>query len=170
MIEQNAITENKEDVNKLINIEVWFDLIGFEGLYMISQKGNIYSIKNKIKLKSFLNTKGYPSVSLKRKTYAIHRLMAESFLPKIKGKDMVNHIDGNKQNNHICNLEWVNNRENILHYYNSEFSGIQKTKANKYSVKIQYNNKQIYLGTYKRISDARIAYLTAKQNYDGINN
>ena len=168
MIEQNAIIENKADAK--LKVDVYFDMLGYEDSYLISSSGKIYSKKNKIVLKPFLNTKGYPSVTLKGKTKVVHRLMAENFLPKINGKDQVNHKDGNKQNNTIYNLEWVNNRENILHYYNSEFSGIQKTKSNKYSVKIQYNNKQIYLGTYKRISDARLAYLIAKNNYDGINN
>jgi len=162
MTEKNETTGNKVDVNKPIDIEVWYDLIGFEGLYMISQKGNIYSIKNKIKLKPFLNTKGYPSISLKGKTKAVHRLMAENFLPKIKGKDMVNHIDGNKTNNHIINLEWVDNRENINHYYKNEYPGVQKTKAGKFSVKISYNKKQIYLGTYKSIEDAGKVYNKVK--------
>ena len=47
----------------------------------------------------------------------VHRLVAETFIPKVDGKPQVNHIDGNPQNNKVENLEWVTNAENTLHAY-----------------------------------------------------
>lgn len=62
-------------------------------------------------------TKGYCQVSLGKKTVKVHRLVALAFIPTIEGKTQVNHIDGNKQNNHVSNLEWCDNAENQTHAY-----------------------------------------------------
>ena len=62
---------------------------------------------------------GYVMVSIDNKKdskpYYLHRLVAETFLPRIKGKEFVNHIDGNKQNNDLTNLEWCTHKENLEH-------------------------------------------------------
>ena len=80
------------------------------------------------------NRTGYIRVNLynkgKKKRYFIHRLVAEAFLPKIQGKDFVNHKDGNKQNNELGNLEWCNRSENMKHYY-KELCGKEYKKTNK---------------------------------------
>jgi hypothetical protein len=68
-------------------------------------------------------TNGYMRVNLRQgnvryekpKTRAIHRLVAEAFIPAVQGKDYVNHIDGNKHNNDVSNLEWCTASENISH-------------------------------------------------------
>lgn len=117
------------------DIEIWKSVVGFEDGYMVSSFGNIKSIDRyvinslgrKIQYKSKalikLNVKGYLKVNLpcfdkikmKQKMYSIHRLVAIAFLPNHSNLPQVNHIDGNKQNNHLINLEWCTGSENIVH-------------------------------------------------------
>ena len=62
-----------------------------------------------------VNNRGYLTVVIRRKTYMVHRLVAQAFLPNLEGKPVVNHIDGNKLNNTLENLEWCTVRENNQH-------------------------------------------------------
>ena len=62
-----------------------------------------------------LNNRGYYSVGIRRKTLMVHRLVALAFIPNPEQKPFVNHIDGNKLNNHVSNLEWCTVQENNLH-------------------------------------------------------
>ena len=95
--------------------------------YLACTDGHIYSNdfnhsgKRKI-LKECLDKDGYPYVRLymnnKRHKKMVHRLIAETFLKNNDNNLQVNHIDGNKQNNNIKNLEWVTCKQNIIHSYN----------------------------------------------------
>lgn len=116
-------------------IEEWKDIYGYEGLYQVSNLGNVKSVKRQVIVKGFqddiignkkerLLTKtkkdnGYLRVTLhkdgKEKKLLIHRLVANAFIPKVDGKEQINHIDGNKENNNVNNLEWCNNYENGYH-------------------------------------------------------
>ncbi len=91
---------------------------GFESEYIIDIWGNIYSLKRKQYLKINKN-KNYPRIKLsknnKGKQCYLHRLLAETFLDKIKDKNIVNHKDGNPKNFNLNNLEWVSNKENSKH-------------------------------------------------------
>ena len=70
-------------------------------------------------LKLQKDKKGYLTVGImvsgKPKTFKVHRLVAFAFLDKVEGKEQINHIDGDKTNNNVMNLEWCNNAENQLH-------------------------------------------------------
>jgi len=100
--------------------ESWADIAGWEGFYQISDKGRIKSFKqNKEgKVRSVKNRTGwYLNVVLtdgeKYESIKVHVLVARTFLPNLYGYQEVDHIDGNKQNNRVENLEWVSHAENL---------------------------------------------------------
>lgn len=110
-------------------MEVWKDVKGFEGAYMISNLGRVRSIprkgtrRNEIRAISYTHD-GYAKVRLiykgKDKTARIHRLVAEAFIPNPENKETVNHIDGNKKNNNVNNLEWADRHEQLKHAYKNK--------------------------------------------------
>jgi hypothetical protein len=83
--------------------------------YVITKDGKIFNKINNHLLKPYINNKGYQRVVIGGKKYFVHRLVAELYVPNPENKMQVNHIDGNKQNNHYSNLEWVTNQENRNH-------------------------------------------------------
>lgn len=102
-------------------IEIWKDVKGYEGLYKVSNKGNIksfYKSKTRI-LKPSKDKDGYLRIDLykdgKSKTFQLHRLIAIEFIPNPENKPEVNHINEDKTKNNIENLEWATHRENINH-------------------------------------------------------
>lgn len=99
---------------------MWKDIEGYEGRYQVSDDGRVRRIKSHGRTRELKNREGlYYTVSLckegNKHTYAVHRLVAETFLEKPEGATEVNHKDGNKKNNDISNLEWVSQRLNRIH-------------------------------------------------------
>ena len=97
--------------------EVWKDVKGYEGLYQVSNFGRVK--RDEFILKP-IDSHGYKYVHLcnknhERKNQAIHRLVALTFIHNPSNLPQVNHIDGNKSNNLITNLEWVTAKENAYH-------------------------------------------------------
>lgn len=90
--------------------------------YLCSNYGNVKSKRYNQPLKGLINNCGYKRVQLgnPKNRHFVHRLVAETFLPKVKGKDFVNHKDGNKLNNNVNNLEWVTRSENDLHAFRND--------------------------------------------------
>ena len=85
--------------------------------YEASNDGHIRN-KNTLRvLKEFEGKDGYLRTQFDGKTQTIHRVIAKAFIPRIQGKEFVNHKDGNKQNNSVENLEWVTRSENMNHAY-----------------------------------------------------
>ena len=103
------------------------DIINYEGKYAITEEGNVWSHKTNKFLKPAKVSKGYLCVRLDGKTKLVHRLIAMTLIPNKNNKPTVNHIDGDKTNNHINNLEWCTYSENHLHAF--------KTGLNKNSEK-----------------------------------
>lgn len=95
---------------------------GFER-YSVSSDGTVINNISGVVLSQREATNGYMRVNLRKgnepyerpKTRAVHRLVAEAFIPAVSGKDYVNHIDGNKHNNDVSNLEWCTASENTSH-------------------------------------------------------
>lgn len=118
-------------------MEEWKNIKGYEGLYQINKKGQIRSldryatiksgaqriVKGKMKIAS-IRKDGYYSLILSKKginkRYVVHRLLAETFIPNPENKCCVNHIDGNKQNNELSNLEWCSHVENMKHAFKTK--------------------------------------------------
>jgi hypothetical protein len=154
-------------------MEIWTDVIGYEGLYRISNYGKIISLsynktkKEKELVGSYCN--GYHRVGLrkynKRNYFFVHVLVAKHFCVKQDYQNQVNHIDSNILNNIYSNLEWVSQIENHSHKSyklnsSSPHVGVSKYK-NKWMSYISLNNKKIYLGIYdsdKQAFEARCKY------------
>jgi hypothetical protein len=117
-------------------MEIWKDIKGYEGIYQISTFGRVKSL-NRVqyfnhpvtgtrhikKSKEFIMNnsvcKGYNFIRLSKdsviKSYRLCRLVAINFIPNLENKPQVNHIDGNKKNDNLNNLEWVTKSENMIH-------------------------------------------------------
>ena len=111
---------------KINNQETWKDVVGYEGFYKISNKGNVKSVERLdsigrkcggLTLRAREHKHGYLHVSLyknnKNKNKLIHRLVSEAFIPNPNLFLEVNHIDENKKNNEIANLEWCDTKYNV---------------------------------------------------------
>lgn len=98
--------------------EEWKPILGFEELYFVSNLGRIKNRNTGRILDGSLQGKGYRRVFLSggiRKDNLVHRLVAIAFIPNLEDKPCVNHIDGDRTNNVVSNLEWATYRENNFH-------------------------------------------------------
>lgn len=154
----------------------WETIKGFE-TYEVSTEGQVRRTDTKRILNPFILKTGECEVGLyrygKRKTKKIHRLVAEAFVHNPNQENFVKHKDGNKQNNHASNLEWVNRRE--LESYQQAMRKASKTKSKAIQMlDLQGNVLEIYESvkeaSYKtRFSElmiSRCANGKVKQVYD----
>ena len=99
---------------------MWKDIKNYEGLYQVSDEGEIRRILKSGRTKPLKKRNGlYYTVVLSKnnqsKTFNLHRIVAETFLDEPEGTTEVNHKDGDKKNNHVSNLEWVTSWDNRVH-------------------------------------------------------
>lgn len=166
--------------------EIWKDVLGYEGLYQVSDYGNVKSLsrtitkgnityvtKDKI-LKQSVDSVGYPYVNLsdykKQKTFRIHQLVAVAFLNHTPDKHkglVIDHIDCNKLNNMTTNLQLITNKKNTSKdrkNKTSKYTGVSWHKqSNKWLAQFRENGSVKYLGTFETEEEARDAY-NASQN------
>lgn len=132
------------------NTEIWKDVIGYEGIYRISDLGNVFIVKSsRLKFVNVANS-GYRFAALskngKTKNFYIHRLVATHFIPNPENKPYVGHIDNNQINNCQSNLGWCTQQENMDH---AKSCGRVMANENHYKTKL---NKELVLEIYNKIS------------------
>lgn len=130
-------------MGKMRDVE-WIPIKGFEEKYLISNTGEVYSFYLRDNLKVQKNKYGYAycqlSISKNNLKYSlIHRLVALHFLPNPEDKPQVNHIDGNKGNNTLENLEWATAKENTKHAYEKKLRNNEILRNNGIR-----NSKKVY--------------------------
>ena len=97
--------------------EIW-KYVDIDKTYKVSNKGSIYEEPRGIIMEPYILNSGYAKVYLRKpisEDRLVHRLVAEAFIPNEENKEQVNHIDGNKLNNSVDNLEWTTASENVNH-------------------------------------------------------
>ena len=151
--------------------EKWCDIKGFEGIYQVSNCGRVKSIvRYKRIMKPALDRGGYLKICLtdfnhKKHTIKIHRLVAENFLENTKNKGQVNHIDGNKLNNRVDNLEWCTQSENMQHAFKNNLIHRGKGKeSHRARAVCQYSLDGKFIKRWDCIADAERELKLRKNN------
>lgn len=154
------------------------NLKGYEGRYEIFEDGTIINLKNNSPICQWKDNVGYMQISIrkdgKKKYMRVHRLVAEHFIPNPNNLPQVNHIDGDKTNNRVDNLEWTDNKTNTQHGYDNN---LYHSKHRNIKV-VVYNKLGEYINTYKSIREtaeklginrktlSRILFDNKENNYD----
>ena len=126
-------------------MESWKTIPGFEGKYSISTYGRIKNNKNNRIKNHYVNENGYCVVGFYdkgkgfTKHFKVHRLVAEAFIENPKNKKTVNHKDGNKENNHVLNLEWSTHSENVKHSFDTGLRAVTNRQRESASISMKMN-------------------------------
>jgi hypothetical protein len=154
---------------KIQSQETWKDIAGYDGKYQVSTFGRIKSERCFKAL--ILNKDGYYRVGLthngKTTNNLVHKLVWDTFSEQksIPFKLMVDHVDNNKSNNHLSNLQLLPNRRNIAKFFQSEgkktsrYTGVSFLKSNnKWQAQYKIKNKVHYIGSFDDEYEAHLAY------------
>lgn len=145
-----------------MNAEIWKPVVEYEGLYEVSNLGNVYSYKSNRNLKQSKDSNGYIRINLYKDSKPIgilvHRLVAEAFISNPNNYPIINHKDENPSNNHVENLEWC------TYEYNNNYGTRNKriSEANK-GVNSPYYGKKLSKETRYKMKKNHI-------NVSGANN
>ncbi len=150
-------------------------LPGYEK-YVVFSDGRVWSRTKHLFMRPSLNADGYPSTMFNRKTTTVHRLIGIAFVPNPHGFKELNHLDGNKQNNHHLNLAWCSRGANIKHAYklklrSSEGSMKASAKVKPWQIKAirlfyeYYGYTQKQLGQIYGITQSQIGYIVNRKSW-----
>ena len=144
------------------NIEIWKPVVGYEGLYEVSNLGKVKAIKwhrgeEEKEMKPYTTYKGYLRLRLckngKGKQFQIHRLVAEAFIPNPENKPYIDHINTDRTDNRVENLRWVTNKENC----NNPISKQNYSKSNKVKTAVpilQFDKNMNFIKKWESMTDA----------------
>ena len=144
------------------NIEIWKPVVGYEGLYEVSNLGKVKAIKwhrgeEEKEMKPYTTYKGYLRLRLtkngKGKQFQIHRLVAEAFIPNPENKPYIDHINTDRTDNRVENLRWVTNKENC----NNPISKQNYSKSNKDKTAVpilQFDKNMNFIKKWESMTDA----------------
>jgi hypothetical protein len=154
-------------------IETWKEVSGYEGYYEVSDLGDVRNSKTRKILKQ-TPTKGYGRVTLckdsKRKDLMVHKIVAQNFLNHIPNgfESVVDHINRDKLDNKVSNLQVISQRENIVkdtdkENTSSKYIGVSYQKSrNLWTSRICINGKSKWIGRFKTEYEAHLAYENEK--------
>ena len=140
--------------------EIWKEIAGTDGKYMVSNTGKVKNTKTGLFLKQASNHKGYSMVTLgKGKTKTVHRLVAETFIPNPDNKPCVDHINTQRDDNRVENLRWVTYSENN----NNPITFLRMVRAQGKPV-VQLTVGGVAIGYYEYIQSAENKTGAIRQN------
>lgn len=122
--------------------------------YFVNENGQIKNLRGRL-LKPLKTYNGYLRVCINGKYKRIHRLVAETFIPNPNNLPQVNHIDGNKENNNIDNLEWCTAKQNIQHAYKTKLRKISYNNIKEPTPVIQLTLNNEVVNTFNSIMDVQ---------------
>lgn len=158
----------------------WRDVVGYEGIYEVSNAGEVRSKEGKTTFTERHGTRRWKQRILKQKiskdntcrvslwidgkerTWLVHRIVAEAFLSREESRDYINHIDGNRLNNHVSNLEWCDHAENNNHAFDNDLiqTGRKIVLVDKTTKEVHYFRSMakadVHLGKYPGYLSANI--------------
>lgn len=151
-------------VSRQYRMENWKSVVGFEGLYEVSDRGNVRSLKcGRVRpMRKCKDDRNYEHLCLvkekKKRTVAVHRLVGSAFLVPVEGKITIDHIDQNPSNNNLGNLRWADHTDQCINrkqYSNTGEKNIsQSIRTERYHVVIKRYGTILLNAAFNNIEDA----------------
>jgi len=160
--------------------EIWKDVVGYEGVYLVSNMGNVKRKGKNANLKQRTHRDGYMllvlCVGCKGRSFQVHRLVATAFIANRKNKEQVNHKNGIKSDNRLENLEWATRSENAIHAHKiGMIPRVNNSKLSRHeAIDIKFNcgkdglDRKHFAKKYN-ISVANVGYIVTGKRWANLN-